>query len=354
MSQPVPLPIQTMYAELSERAQLGQMAEDFDPAGLFIKRTHQGRHYWYFRSATIGGSRHDTYVGPDSPELEQRIARHRIEKSGYKERRTLVSALIRSGLRGPDARTGRILEALAKAGVFRLRAVLVGTAAYLTYPGLIGAKLPATNAMTDDLDLAQFRGISIAIEDQVEIPFLDILRGVDPDFQPLTPIFAPGRASRFALTDRYRVDILTPMQGPSDDSLVALPALKADAQPLRFLDFLIYQEVRAVSLWGAGIPINVPAPERYALHKLLVSRLRIASPDSQAKAGKDIRQAGELIAVLAAQRPYELRDIWEELAARGPKWRRLAAQAVSLLDQATGSPRAREALESAIGQPVPR
>jgi hypothetical protein len=350
MSQPLPLPIQTMYAELAERAQLGQMAEDFDPVGLFIKRTHQGRVYWYFRSATVGGNRHDKYVGPATPDLEQRVARHRVEKSGYKERRSLVSALIRSGLRGPDARTGRILEALAKAGVFRMRAVLVGTAAYQTYPGLIGARLPIANAMTDDLDLAQFRGISIAIEDQVEVPFLDILRGVDPDFQPIGPIFAPGRASRFALGDRYRVDILTPMQGPSDDSPVALPALQADAQPLRYLDFLIYREVQAVSLWGAGIPVNVPAPERYALHKLLVSRLRIATSQSQAKATKDIRQAGDLITVLAAQRPYELRDIWEELTARGPKWRRLAMEAVGLMDQATGSLEAREALERAIAR----
>jgi hypothetical protein len=348
MSQPLPLPIQTMYAELSERAQLGQMAEDFDPAGLFVKRTLTGRVYWYFRSATVGGNRHDKYVGPDSPELAQRVVRHRAEKSGYKERRTLVSALIRSGLRGPDARTGRILEALAKAGVFRMRAVVVGTAAYQTYPGLIGARLPATNAMTDDLDLAQFRGISIAIEDEVDVPFLDILRGVDPDFQPLAPVFAPGRASRFALGDRYRVDILTPMQGPPDDSPVALPALKADAQPLRFLDFLIYREVQAVSLWGAGIPINVPAPERFALHKLLVSRLRLTTSQSQAKAAKDIRQAGELIAVLAGQRPYELRDIWEELTDRGPKWRRLATEAVASLDQATGSPAARQAFERVV------
>jgi hypothetical protein len=343
-----------MYAELSERAQLGQMAEDFDPAGQFIRRAHQGRLYWYFRSAMVQGNRHDRYVGPATPELEQRIARHRAEKSSYRERRSLVSALIRSGPRGPDARTGRILEALARAGVFRLRAVLVGTAAYQTYPGLIGARLPVANAMTDDLDLAQFRGISIAIEDQVDVPFLDILRGVDPGFQPVAPVFAPGRANRFALGDRYRVDILTPMQGPSDDSPVALPALQADAQPLRYLDFLIYQEVQAVSLWGAGIPVNVPAPERYALHKLLVSRLRVATSQSQAKAAKDIRQAADLITVLAAQRPYELRDIWDELTARGPKWRRMAMEAVGLMDQATGSPLARQALERAVASPPTR
>ena len=113
--------------------------------------------------------------------------------------------------------------------------------------------------------------------------------------------------------------------------------------------FVIYREVQAVSLWGAGIPVNVPAPERYALHKLLVRRLRIGTSQSQAKASKDIRQAGDLITVLAVQRPYELRDIWEELTARGPKWRRLAMEAVSLLDHATGSPAAREALEHALG-----
>ena len=349
MSHPLPLPIQTMYAELAERAQLGQMAEDFDPAGSFIKRTIRGRQYWYFRSAMTEGSRPEKYAGPDSPELADKIARHRTEKTGYKERRTLVSALIRSGLRGPDARTGRVLEALAKAGVFRLAALVVGTAAYQTYPGLIGARLPATNTMTDDLDLAQFRGISLAVQDAVEIPFLDILRGVDRDFQPVPSTFTPNHPTGFALGDRYRVDILTPMQGRSDDAPVALPALKADAQPLRFLDFLIFREVQAVALWGAGIPVNVPAPERYALHKLLVSRLRLSTGESQAKAAKDIRQAGELISVLSAQRPYELRDMWEELTGRGPRWRQLATEAVTLLDQATGSPAVRQALERIVG-----
>jgi hypothetical protein len=77
----------------------------------------------------------------------------------------------------------------------------------------------------------------------VEIPFLDILRSVDPDFQPVPSAFAPRHPTRFALGDRYRVDILTPMQGASDDTPVALPALKTDAQPLRFIDFLIYREV---------------------------------------------------------------------------------------------------------------
>ena len=62
----------------------------------------------------VDGNRHEKYVGPATPDLEQRISRRRIEKSSYKERRSLVLALVRSRLRGPDARTGCILEALAK------------------------------------------------------------------------------------------------------------------------------------------------------------------------------------------------------------------------------------------------
>lgn len=128
-----------------------------------------------------------------------------------------------------------------------------------------------------------------------------------------------------------------------------LPALQTDAQPLRYLDFLIYQEVHAVALYGAGIAINVPAPERYCLHKLIVSRLRVKTPESQAKARKDLRQAGELLTVLCDHRPYELRDLWSELTERGPKWRERATEAISLLDAAMGSPTAREKLEGLIG-----
>jgi hypothetical protein len=343
MTSAIPVPIQTLYAELSERAHLARMADDFGPAGQFIQRTHQGRNYWYYRFLDQNSVRKDRYVGRDTPELADRIARFRDEKSDYKERRGIVAALKRVGLRGPDPLTGRVLEALAEAGVFRMRAVVVGTTAYQTYPGLLGVRLPLTDATTNDLDLAQSQGVSVAIDDELDSPLLDILHRVDERFEPLPAPFAKGRASRFVLGNRYRVDILTPLQGPNDETLVALPALKADAQPLRFLDFLIYREVQSVILWGAGVPVNVPSPERFALHKLLVSRLRLETKDAQAKAGKDIRQASELLRVLNEQRPYELKDLWNELTNRGDRWRTLVTEAISLID-----PVLRESLHRAI------
>lgn len=105
------------------------------------------------------------------------------------------------------------------------------------------------------------------------------------------------------------------------------------AQTMRFLDYLLYREVNAVALQGNGIPINVPAPERYALHKLLVSQTRTLDAMGQAKAEKDIQQASALIAVLAELRPDDLADAWRELLAKGPSWRRHAARGLKRLPE---------------------
>ncbi len=351
----IPLPLQTVYAELVERAHLEQMAVDFDdPRGSFVKRDFDNRQYWYFRPSTVNGApRRDRYVGPDTPKLQARIAEHRLAKDGYKQRRSMVSALTRAGMQAPDRRTGSILQALADAGVFRMRAVVVGTSAYQAYSGLLGIRLGGSNATTDDLDIAQFTTISVAINDQIDFSFLETLQKVDPEFRPISETFSRNLVCRYAVGDSYRVDLLTPNRGPDGDAPVRLPALQTDAQPLRYLDFLIYQEVQAVALYGAGVPINVPSPERYCLHKLIVSRKRIQTTGSQTKARKDLRQAGELLAVLCEQRPYEIKDLWDELKERGPKWRESAAEAVSMLDAQTGSSAIRMKLENVVGDTSP-
>ena len=101
---------------------------------------------------------------------------------------------------------------------------------------------------------------------------------------------------------------------------------------LRYLDFLLYQEVNSVALHGAGIPINVPDPTRYALHKLIVSQLRRHDDaQSQAKSRKDLDQAAALITILSKARPDDLQDLWEELCDRGPSWRVKATRSLASL-----------------------
>jgi hypothetical protein len=220
--------------------------------------------------------------------------------------------------------------------VFRLRAVVVGAVAFQTYPGLLGEHLPATLSRTGDLDIGQFQSIAIAVEDRIEQDLETILKKVDPRFEAFPNAMDTRQAIRYALRvegdERFSVDVLSPMVGPDRPKVGALPALRSDAQLLRYLDFLLYQEVNAVALHGAGIPINVPDPTRFALHKLIVAQLRRQdNAHSAAKSRKDLDQAEALIAVLARQRPDDLKDLWQELCERGPSWRKNARASLAKL-----------------------
>ena len=332
MSDRLPLALQTVYAELVDRCGMDAFDQDFPPGGSFVRRSVKGRQYWYFvaSQAGPGGRRKQKYAGPDTPELQERIARHGQIKASWQERRQLVVALRRTGLPAPDQQTGDLLAALARAGVFRLRACLVGTVAFQCYAGLLGVRLPGAALRTGDLDLAQFHSISVAVaEDERTPPLLDTLRSADPSFREIAYPHDGRLTAAYAGADGYRVEVLVPNRGPDRDAPQPLPAIGAMGIPLRFLDFLIYDAVPAVLLHDGGVLVNVPRPERYALHKLIVSRRR---REGAAKIDKDLKQAEILLDLLLERRRADLRDIWTELRGRGPKWRTLADGALEAVD----------------------
>jgi hypothetical protein len=95
----------------------------------------------------------------------------------------------------------------------------------------------------------------------------------------------------------------------------------AAAEPLRYLDYLIHAPVRSVLLHKAGIAVTVPAPERYAVHKLMLSSLRKADDNGRQKSRKDTNQASLLLQALALERRAD--DVgfaWIEAWQRGPSW----------------------------------
>ena len=316
---PVPLVAQTTYAELLERCSRSAFDHAFAEEGSFVVKTVKQRRYWYFQ-AGAGDARRQRYVGPETPELLARIANHREVRDDERERRALVSALIRSfGFPRPVPELGNIIAALAKAGVFRLRGVLVGTVAYQTYSAMLGVKLTAASVQTGDVDIAQFKNVSVAIEDSTP-PVLEVLREVDNTFRAVPHVVDGRRVTSYAAKGGLRVDFLTPNEGEETGQPQALPALKTDAQPLRFLDYLIYEPEPAVILHHAGIYVQVPAPTRYAIHKLILSQRR---REGLAKRKKDIQQAEALIEALALKRPHDLKLAWLEAYERGPNWRQL-------------------------------
>jgi hypothetical protein len=322
-----PLVAQTTYAELLERCANAAFDEAFTEEGAFTAKTVKGRRYWYFQTGT-GVARTQRYVGAETPELSAQIEHHKTVRDDERQRRTLVSSLLRSyNLPGPIPRIGDIIAGLAEAGVFRLRGVLVGTVAYQTYSAMLGIRLSASLLQTADVDIAQAKDVSVAVEDSTP-PVMDVLRKIDKSFRDVPNASDSRRSTSYVAKDGIRVDFLTPTRGVNTDKPQSLPSLKTAAQPLPFLDYLIYQPEPAVILYNAGIYVQVPPPARYAVHKLIVSRRR---PEGFAKRDKDLLQAEALLAVLAEKRPHELQLAWQEAYKRGPTWRRLLTEGLSQL-----------------------
>ncbi len=172
-------------------------------------------------------------------------------------------------------------------------------------------------AQTRDIDIASFEHLSLALEDIASPALSKVLS--DFDFDPVPALDADkvwrwkqGRSGQL-------VEFLTP-SFEADEDLRHLPALGVDAQSLHHLNYLIAEPIPAAVLYRSGVLVQVPRPERLAIHKLIVSQRRLGGPDAL-KSRKDLLQAEFLIAVLAEDRPEDLADAYNDAVARGPKWR---------------------------------
>ncbi len=319
--------LRTVYTELLDRGASAELRDTLTPKGTFVAKTVRGRRYWYFQETAENG-RVQRYVGPETLDLLDRIARHKQARDGQHDLRALVSVLARSALLPrPLPPIGNVVAALADAGVFRLRGVIVGTLAYQTYSAMLGERLPATLMHTTDVDIAQLANLSVSIDDKTP-PIIAALKRVDASFRPVPNQRGRAHVTAFKATGGLRVNFFTPDRGPPTDRPRRLPAFGIDAQPLRFLDFLIHGPEHAVLLHGTGVHVAVPAPERFALHKLIARLPSMGGIRSE----QDIRQASSLLDVLLRKRPHELRAAWHDAYARGAVWRRLLGEGLGLVN----------------------
>jgi hypothetical protein len=100
---------------------------------------------------------------------------------------------------------------------------------------------------------------------------------------------------------------------------VPFRVIEASAEALRFQDYLIDDTERAVLLHSAGVPVTVPSPARFGVHKLIVAGLRRG--EDALRRQKDIAQAKALRDALAYARPGAWEDAVEDARRRGRKWR---------------------------------
>lgn len=292
-------------------------------------KTIGGKGYWYDHYR-IGNETLDRYIGEDSDELRSRLARQReiaaAAKESDRERARLMRILRAEGFLAPDGGTGQIVAAMARTGVFRLGGTLVGTQAFRTYEGELGVRIGFDqSAMTDDIDIASFERLSIVLEDGVEQRLVNVF--AELKFEPV-PSLDKGRVWRWRQSDRQTlVEFLTPSFA-DDEGIRDLPALGVSAQSLHFLNFLIARPIAAPLLYRSGVLIQVPRPERYAIHKLIVADRRREGPEAL-KSRKDRAQAAFLIGILAEERPEDLEDAYRAARASGPAWRERIARSLA-------------------------
>jgi hypothetical protein len=222
--------------------------------------------------------------------------------------------------------------------------------AFSTYAGMIGVRLPSSAMQTGDADFAQDFAIWAGVEDSLP-PVLEVLQSVDPDFRAV-----PHRADRakvvaFQNARGYRVEFLTGNRGSNEYTgrPSPMPALGgASAENLRFLDYLIYEPVRTVLLHREGANVLVPAPERYAVHKLIVSSRRLTDTLGRLKADKDLSQAALLFEGLVKTRQSDAIALaWEEAWDRGDAWREAITKGLARLPS-----KGAKALGEAIGPSI--
>jgi hypothetical protein len=70
------------------------------------------------------------------------------------------------------------------------------------------------------------------------------------------------------------------------------------------------------------------------MHKLIVSQVRDMAGD--AKRPKDLYQAYQILTVLQENRPFDIQPAWENLIARGHKWKKNAEAGLAEMERRYG------------------
>jgi hypothetical protein len=297
-----------MYADLLQSVALSDAQH-----GSVTLRKIKGKEYLY-RTTKDGAKRRQTSLGrADDPAAQAKANAVAQAAAAAKALRTTVSALKKAHIPAPSLALGRVLEVIANAGLFKQGVILVGTAAYQTYPCLVGAYLPSGALSTGDADLL----VSSFVAKREPQDLEKILQRADPTFK--------AHMSRddtlpkvFKAANHFQVDILTEF-GRGRKSPRPVHDLLCSAEALPFMEYLGEESIEAVALYGTGVLISVPAPMRYAIHKLLVAQERKAR---SVKRAKDLKQAKDLIDVFAETDSAAFEEALAEARARGARWKK--------------------------------
>jgi hypothetical protein len=317
------LAAQTSYAELFSQTQ----ARELDSAllglvGAFHKRKLKGRDYWYFGYRDIDQKQRMVYVGPDNERV--RALATRFAES--RQTRPLVSPArmaIAAGCMPAAPKHFRIVRRLAEYGFFRAGGILIGTHAFLALGNMLGVRWQ-DGAATLDVDLAHAgRNVSVALPADIKIDVHGALESLEMGLLPISQFNGKaGSQYRNPKDQELRLDFLTSMTRSGKP--VTMPNLNVALEPLKFMEFSLEQPVQGCLFSNLGsCVVNLPAPERYAVHKMIVYGERPVAQRS--KATKDLLQAASLVSYFRQIGQADVFNAaWRDAIGRGKGWQKRA------------------------------
>lgn len=280
--------------------------------GTLKQRTQSGNQYWVREYIRADGKKTDEYLGPVAAidqasvdELSQKIELAKALVANSRRLRLL-------GYQRIDKKPSSVLGALFNKGLFQAGITLVGSHAYGALLNDMGVIAPAYQ--TQDLDLAKGRRLSITLPPGATLQSMLRDTGLDFAAVPGLPSDRPSASFKLPGADIFAVDLLAP--GDRIGTLVPVPELAAHAQAIPLLDFLTADAVDTVAISPIQIvPVRVPSPEHFALHKIYSSQSR--SRGGSGKVGKDLQQAAVLVAAIEETTPGRIHDAFKALPRSG-------------------------------------
>ena len=306
--------------------------------GTLKQRTQSGKRYWVREHIRVDGSKVDEYLGAQAALPHARLEEARREVELARELAAGSAQLRLFGYQRIDRKPAAVLEVFFNRALHAAGLVLVGSHAYGVLLNELG--VIAAGYRTQDIDVARAAALEVALPAGVTFARLLAESGLEfvpvpgmPSHRPSTSFKLPGR-------ETLAVDLLVP--GREVGAVVPVAELGAHAQAIPLLDFLVAAPLNAVVLSpNQVIPVKVPSPVRFVLHKLFSSQSRGSGRD---KARKDLEQAATLAAVLEEDTPGALADAYRGMPARGKSAARRGARAAARLVE-EAHPQAAETLE---------
>jgi hypothetical protein len=340
---PFPPALTTLFGTIDGNVKAGAPVFAGTAGTIVVRRNQQGAEFYVRRFYVEGSIAKEQYIGL-KPEADDHARELQQKIDEVKKTTESLRLLIREGFQAADSKTYVTLATLHLHGLFQAGATLIGSHAYGVILTQMGYRASEPYA-TEDVDVA--RRAALAFEQVSEKSFLEMLKesGIDFVEVPELDVRKPSTSFKQKGTSRFHVDLLVPSPDLEIHN-VRVPELSAHATALPYLAYLLRDAQMSTLLAREGCcPIRVPLPERFALHKLVVSQLR---SNRDAKSGKDIVQASAVIDALGESFPGAIESAFRALPKSAHA--HLLKTLPLVQRQLRGSARGFEELAEAVGR----